>query len=91
MLKDGFVMFQFSIYIRHCPSRENAEVHIKRVKSHLPPGQCGHTAHNRISSLAIWFVLRQGTQREGTPHIQIYAILIYGWRNYPVCRKVTMA
>lgn len=37
LLKDGFSMFQFSIYLRHCPSRENAEVHIKRVKSLLPP------------------------------------------------------
>lgn len=34
--KDGFTMFQFSIYIRHCASVENAEVHIKRVKSFLP-------------------------------------------------------
>ncbi len=33
---DGFTLFQFSIYIRHCPSRENAEVHIKRVKNMLP-------------------------------------------------------
>ena len=29
-------MFQFSIYLRHCPSRENAQVHINRVKSILP-------------------------------------------------------
>lgn len=36
LLKDGFTMFQFSIYLRHCPSRENAEVHIKRVKKILP-------------------------------------------------------
>jgi CRISPR-associated protein Cas2 len=36
LLKDGFSMFQFSIYIRHCPSRENADVHIKRVKNNLP-------------------------------------------------------
>lgn len=36
MIKDGFVMFQFSIYMRHCPSRDNAEVHIKRVKNRLP-------------------------------------------------------
>lgn len=34
--KDGFTMFQFSIYIRHCASSENAEVHLKRVKSLLP-------------------------------------------------------
>ncbi|MGV8915767.1 MAG: CRISPR-associated endonuclease Cas2 [Kaistella sp.] len=33
---DGFALFQFSIYIRHCPSRENAQVHIKRVKAILP-------------------------------------------------------
>jgi CRISPR-associated protein Cas2 len=36
VMKDGFQMFQFSIYVRHCPSRENAEVHIKRVKGFLP-------------------------------------------------------
>lgn len=33
---DGFQMFQFSIYMRHCPSRENAQVHINRVKTILP-------------------------------------------------------
>lgn len=36
LLKDGFQMFQFSIYIRHCSSRENANVHIGRVKRNLP-------------------------------------------------------
>jgi len=37
ILADGFAMFQFSMYIRHCNSKENADVHIKRVKSILPP------------------------------------------------------
>ena len=36
LLNDGFNMFQFSIYLRHCSSRENAKVHEKRVKRHLP-------------------------------------------------------
>jgi len=36
LLQDGFTMFQFSIYLRHCPSRENAKVHVKRVKMALP-------------------------------------------------------
>ena len=36
LLEDGFTMFQFSIYLRNCPSRENAKVHVKRVKMHLP-------------------------------------------------------
>lgn len=42
LLDDGFTMFQFSIYVRHCASMENANVHIKRVKSFLPEyGQIG--------------------------------------------------
>ena len=42
LLTDGFTMFQFSIYLRHCPSRENADVHIIRVKNALPEhGQVG--------------------------------------------------
>lgn len=36
LVEDGFHMFQFSIYIRHCASMENAEVHIRRVKAMLP-------------------------------------------------------
>lgn len=42
LILDGFIMFQFSIYMRHCPSAENAAMHIKRVKSFLPSlGQVG--------------------------------------------------
>ena len=37
LLMDGFTMFQFSIYLRHCPSAENADVHIARVKKWMPP------------------------------------------------------
>ncbi len=36
LLLDGFSMIQYSIYSRHCSSRENLEVHKKRVKNHLP-------------------------------------------------------
>lgn len=36
LLTDGFTMFQFSIYVRHCSSRENRNVHLKRIKSILP-------------------------------------------------------
>lgn len=36
LIKDGFTMFQFSIYVRNCASMENAEVHKKRVRSIIP-------------------------------------------------------
>jgi CRISPR-associated protein Cas2 len=44
--KDGFSMMQFSVYVRHCPSKENMEVHIKRVRLALP-------AAGQISILAV--------------------------------------
>jgi len=34
--KDGFVMHQFSVYMRFCASLESAQVHIKRIKSFTP-------------------------------------------------------
>ena len=36
LLDNGFVMFQFSIYMRFCQSAENADVHTQRVKNILP-------------------------------------------------------
>ena len=47
LLEDGFSMFQFSIYLRNCPSRENAEVHVKRVKNMLP--EYGHVGKLTIT------------------------------------------
>ncbi len=37
LLKDGFTMMQFSVYLRHCASYESADVHEKRIKKLLPP------------------------------------------------------
>ena len=36
LMKDGFGMMQFSVYNRHCASKESADVHIKRVKGMIP-------------------------------------------------------
>ena len=37
LLSDGFTMMQFSVYVRHCASREWADVHIQRVRNWTPP------------------------------------------------------
>ena len=37
LLDNGFSMLQFSVYARHCASKENLEVHVRRIKRHLPP------------------------------------------------------
>ena len=36
LLQDGFIMMQYSVYIRHCASKESIEVHLKRVKTIAP-------------------------------------------------------
>lgn len=35
LIKDGFTMMQYSVYIRHCASKESADVHIKRIKNFI--------------------------------------------------------
>jgi CRISPR-associated protein Cas2 len=37
LLKDGFTRLQYSVYIRHSSSVENAAVHIARVENGVPP------------------------------------------------------
>lgn len=46
LIRDGFTMFQFSIYMRHCASRENMIVHTKRVHGWIPE-------HGKIGILTI--------------------------------------
>ena len=69
LLKDGFTMFQFSIYLRHCASRENAQVHIKRVKSILTP--LGHVAILNITDkqfgMIELFYGRKESEKPDTP------------------------
>ena len=36
LMSNGFTMMQYSVYIRHCASDENAEVHCERIRRMLP-------------------------------------------------------
>lgn len=36
IMSDGFTMFQYSVYLRHCGSYESAKVHTERVKKLIP-------------------------------------------------------
>jgi len=37
LLNDGFRLMQWSVYSRHCRSRDHLEVHQTRVRQHVPP------------------------------------------------------
>ena len=49
LLKDGFIMMQFSVYSRICKGEDSVATHKKRVKEHLPPK--GHIRMLSITDL----------------------------------------
>ena len=65
LMGDGFTMFQYSIYVRHCPSKENAEVHLKRVKSILP--EYGQVAMFTITDKQFAEIILYNNQKELPP------------------------
>ena len=75
LLDDGFSMFQFSIYVRHCPSSENAQVHIKRVKSGLPElGQVGILCitDKQFGSIELFFGKKEGKVRPPPQQLEMF-------------------
>ncbi len=67
LLKDGFARMQFSVYIRHCASEENANVHTQRIQHALPDD--GEVRVITITDKqfermrVFWGKMRQGTEK----------------------------
>ena len=75
IMADGFTMFQFSIYIRHCASKENAEVHIKRVKSYLPDyGSVGIfcITDKQFGEMEIFYCHKQQEPQSGPQQLELF-------------------
>lgn len=75
LLDDGFIMFQFSIYIRFCQSQENAEVHTKRVKFNLPErGKVGIFAitDKQFGRMEIFHGVEKAPDREVPQQLELF-------------------
>jgi CRISPR-associated protein Cas2 len=75
LLQDGFTMFQFSIYLRHCPSRENADVHVKRVKKWLP--EKGHIGiltitDKQFGQMELFYGIEQQEIQPGWQQLELF-------------------
>lgn len=75
IMADGFSMFQFSIYLRHCASRENADVHIKRVKRILP--QKGHVGilcitDKQFGMIEIFYGKKEAERKEIPQQLELF-------------------
>lgn len=75
LMQDGFTMFQFSIYLRHCPSAENADVHIKRVKSFLPEmGSVGimRITDKQFGDMEIFYGKKPSVQQQPVQQLELF-------------------
>ena len=75
LLKDGFNMFQFSIYMRFCPSRENAQVHIKRTKMNLPKhGHVGilHITDKQFGMMELFLGTKEVETEKLTQQLELF-------------------
>ena len=75
LIKDGFIMYQFSIYVRHCPSRENAEVHIKRVRKILPSdGKVGimSITDRQFGDIEVYYCRKKQQANTGGQQLELF-------------------
>ncbi len=75
LLQDGFNMFQFSIYTRHCQSRENADVHINRVKMFMPlEGSVGimSITDKQFGDIKIFSGIKRKTAPHPEPQLELF-------------------
>lgn len=75
LLEDGYTMFQFSIYLRFCPSMENAKVHIQRAKNALPKeGKVGIIAitDKQWERMELFYQAKQVKKEEGPQQMELF-------------------
>ncbi len=75
LLDDGFTMLQFSVYMRHCASKENADVHIKRVETKVP--EKGHVnvltvTDKQYGNILNFLGVKQKPMKEGPKQLEIF-------------------
>jgi CRISPR-associated protein Cas2 len=75
LVKGGFTMFQYSMYMRHCASQENAEVHRRRVLCELPPK--GHVAIMTITDkqferMEVYFNTKEKPPAAGGQQLELF-------------------
>lgn len=75
LLQDGFTMMQFSVYLRHCASKESAEVHLKRVKSNIP--EKGHisilcTTDKQYGNITNFWGTKDSPMPDGPKQLELF-------------------
>ena len=75
LLQDGFQMFQFSMYIRHSNSSENAQVHRNRVKKSLPSeGKIGilQITDKQFGQMEVYYGKKEQQKQQTSQQLELF-------------------
>lgn len=75
LLKDGFSRLQLSVYGRHCPSEENAAVHVSRIEKNVPPdGQVRilMVTEKQFERMRIFWGKMRGSPEKPGPQLMLF-------------------
>lgn len=75
LLRDGFSKMQFSVYIRHCASRESAAVHAARVERAVPPDgeiRVLTITDKQYERMLIFWGKRRGQPEQPPPQLSLF-------------------
>ncbi len=75
LLQDGFAMMQYSVYYRHCASKENTEVHLQRIRLNVPPdGEVRITqfTDKQFERMEVYFGKRRTKTEEAPAQLEMF-------------------
>lgn len=75
LLSQGFARMQYSVYIRHSTSRENAVAHAERVRGCLPPDgevRVLHITDKQFERMSVFFGKRRAAPEPAPTQLQFF-------------------
>lgn len=75
LMSDGFAMMQYSVYYRHCASKENTVVHLKRIRSIVPPDgevRVAQFTDKQFSRMEVYLGKRRTRTEEAPAQLEMF-------------------
>lgn len=75
LIEDGFSMMQYSVYYRHCASKENTAVHLERVRHMVPPDgevRVMQFTDKQFSRMEVYFGKRRTRTEEAPAQLEMF-------------------
>jgi len=75
LLKDGYMMIQYSVYARPCPSYDRTKTHLRRLEKIVPPS--GQVRALKLTD-AQWGRMKVFYQQEATqPEVRLKQTILF--------------